>query len=263
MTSLETILAALTAAGYYVPHYLLKLFIQYLENDPTRSTPAWGWLIAFALFVSNAIIYITSGQIWSISTTTLQGGIKMQLNTMLFAKTLVKKDIASSVGDEKSDDKGKEAGAEEKDTKEDDPDDDGVSSKTQIMTLFTVDVDRVTEFVFHEFALIDSPIEIVVATLFLLKLLGTSALFGLLASLLCMPLNHLASKVVVTAQENLMKTRDQRTALMNEILQGIRMLKFMAWERSFEKRIHSIRKNELHWQARNYQIEVSCSSVPD
>ena len=29
----------------------------------------------------------------------------------------------------------------------------------------------------------------------------------------------------MTAQENLMKARDQRTALMNEVLQGIRMLK--------------------------------------
>lgn len=41
-----------------------------------------------------------------------------------------------------------------------------------------------------------------------------------------MPLTHLASKVVVRTQENLMKARDKRTGLMNEILQGIRMLKY-------------------------------------
>lgn len=92
-----------------------------------------------------------------------------------------------------------------------------------------------------------------------------------------LPLNHFASKIVVRAQENLMKTRDQRTALMNEILQGIRMLKsvfprtsspeltlftrFMAWERSFERRVQSIRKNELSWQARNYQIEVAFNCI--
>ena len=34
----------------------------------------------------------------------------------------------------------------------------------------------------------------------------------------------------------------------------------MAWERSFERRIDSIRERELHWQARNYQIEV-CFNV--
>ncbi|WWD20306.1 hypothetical protein CI109_104782 [Kwoniella shandongensis] len=228
----QTILAAITAVGYYLPHYLLKLFINFLENDPSRSEPAWGWLLCFGLFTSNAVMYIATGVEWSISSTYLQGRIKLQLNTMLFNKTLRKKDIAAA-----GDDKGlvggvKEEAAKDKKKKEDKKDDtepeedeEAVTSKTQIMTLFTVDVDRVTEFVFHLFAITDSPIEIVVASIFVYKLLGVSALYGLLTAILSLPLNHFASKVVVRAQENLMKTRDQRTALMNEILQGIRMLK--------------------------------------
>lgn len=156
------------------------MFINYLENDPGRSTPAWGWLLAFGLFVSNVTINIVSGIIWSISTTTLQSGIRLQLNTLLFAKTLAKKDIAASTEQKsKTSAEDKEKKEEEKD---DDDDDEGVSSKTQIMTLFTVDVDRVTDFIWHQFALIDAPLEIAVATLFLLRLLGTSALFGLLAT---------------------------------------------------------------------------------
>lgn len=43
-----------------------------------------------------------------------------------------------------------------------------------------------------------------------------------------MPLTHFASKFVVRTQENLMKARDKRTSLMNEILQGIRMLKYVS-----------------------------------
>lgn len=34
------------------------------------------------------------------------------------------------------------------------------------------------------------------------------------------------------------------------------MLKFMAWERSFEKRVLAIREKELSYQRRNYYIEV-------
>ncbi|KAK8849677.1 hypothetical protein IAR55_005012 [Kwoniella newhampshirensis] len=265
----QTILAAITAVGYYIPHYLLNLFIHFLENDPTRSEPAWGWLLCFGLFTSNAVMFIVTGVVWSISTTYLQGKIKLQLNTMLFNKTLRKKDIAAA-GDDKGSIGGvKEEAAKDKKRKDDKGDDkeeveesdEAVSSKTQIMTLFTVDVDRVTEFVFHLFAITDSPIEIVVASIFVFKLLGVSAVYGLLTAILSLPMNHFASKIVVRAQENLMKTRDQRTALMNEILQGIRMLKFMAWERSFERRIHSIRKNELSWQARNYQIEVAFNCI--
>ena len=63
---------------------------------------------------------------------------------------------------------------------------------------------------------------------------------------------------------------------MNEILQGIRMLKwasiclythrvdgfrFMAWERSYENRIKAIRSNELSWQAKNYQLELVLTCV--
>ncbi|WWD04597.1 hypothetical protein V865_002668 [Kwoniella europaea PYCC6329] len=262
----QTLLATATAFGYYIPHYILLKFVEYLENDPTRSTPAWGWLLCFGLFMSNAIMFIATGVTWSISSTYLQARIKLQLNTLLFSKTLRKKDIAAAgddkgqVGDVKAeaakDQKKKEAAGE--DGAEDE---EAVSSKTQIMTLFTVDVDRVTDFVFHLFAVVDSPLELLVASVFVFKLLGISALYGLLTAILSLPLNHFASKIVVRAQENLMKTRDQRTALMNEILQGIRMLKFMAWERSFESRIKTIRKNELSWQARNYQIEVAFNCI--
>ena len=124
---LESLLAAATGAGYYVPHYLLKLFLNYLEGDSDRSDPAWGWLLAFGLFVSNAIIYVASGVLWSLSTTVLQAGIKLQLNTLLFGKTLVKKDIAAT---------GDKLGTSEKPgekEEEKEGEDEEVNSKTQIM----------------------------------------------------------------------------------------------------------------------------------
>ena len=46
---------------------------------------------------------------------------------------------------------------------------------------------------------------------------GVSCFFGLAVTCLFLPLNHFAGKVVVGAQENLMKARDERVALMNEV----------------------------------------------
>ena len=54
---------------------------------------------------------------------------------------------------------------------------------------------------------------------------GVSCFFGLAVTCLFLPLNHFAGKIVVGAQDNLMKSRDERIALMNEVLGGIRMLK--------------------------------------
>ena len=73
-----------------------------------------------------------------------------------------------------------------------------------------------------------APIEIVIGTMFLYRLLGVSCFCGLAVTCLFLPLNHFAGKVVVGAQENLMKARDERVSLMNEILGGIRMLKVRA-----------------------------------
>ena len=61
----------------------------------------------------------------------------------------------------------------------------------------------------------------------------------------------------MNAQDNLMKARDERVSLMNEVLGAIRMIKFMAWERSFESRVHKVRQKELKYQRRNYLIEVT------
>ena len=37
-----------------------------------------------------------TGQLWGVATTTLQIALKVQLNTTLFAKTLLRKDVATS-----------------------------------------------------------------------------------------------------------------------------------------------------------------------
>jgi hypothetical protein len=108
------IIAAVTAVMYYLPHYILQ-------------NPSWGWLLAFALFIANASVFILTGVDYGITTTYLQGKINMQLNSMLFAKTLVKKDVAG--GTEKKE----ETETGEGGKKDDDEEDEGVSSKSQIM----------------------------------------------------------------------------------------------------------------------------------
>ena len=47
---------------------------------------------------------------------------------------------------------------------------------------------------------------------------GVSCFFGLAVSCIGLPLNHFVGKVVVGAQDNLMKARDERVALMNEVI---------------------------------------------
>lgn len=166
-----------------------------------------------ALF--NVSLLTVTGQLWSLSTTTLQVRMRVQLNSILFAKTLVRKDVASASGSAPGADGDAPAPADEGGKKKEDEGE--FASKAQIMTLMTTDVDRVSEFAWHIFTLVDSPIEVVIGTLFLYHLLGVSCFIGLAVTCLFLPLNHFAGKVVVGAQDNLMKARDERVALMNEV----------------------------------------------
>ena len=91
-----------------------------------------------------------NGQLWSISTTTLQVRLRVQLNSILFAKTLVRKDLASTGSNSPTEGK-KDGTAPEGDVEKKDDD---FSSKSQIMTLMTTDVDRVSDFSWHFFSLV-------------------------------------------------------------------------------------------------------------
>ncbi|CAK5268423.1 unnamed protein product [Mycena citricolor] len=244
-----------TGSLFYLPPIFLKQIIVYLETDGQRENVRWGLLWVFAFLLSNILLYIVTGQVWFLSIVTMQNEIKMQLSTALYAKTLVRKDIASASAAASSDVTKDEADSDDK------AKDDAFSSKAQIMTLMTTDVDRIARLTQHLFFVFDVPIELAVGTIFLYQLLGTSAFWGLAVALFCLPLNHIAGKVVSHAQDSLMKARDERVALMNEVLGGIRMLKFMAWERSFEKRIMKIRARELHYQWLNYAIQALLSGL--
>jgi hypothetical protein len=231
-----------------------------------------------------------TGQLWALATATIQGRLRVQLNTALFAKTLARKDIASSAPSPSSKDN-VEGEPQKQDAKEDE-NDSSFSSKAQIMNLMTTDVDRIGDFAWHFFSIIDGPLEIVIASILLYSLLGQfqglcwrhhilsvvqtgiSSFFGLAALGVLLPITNLAAKTFFNVEENLMKARDERMALMNEILGAIRMLKvlllsltaclpfscviaqFMAWERSFERKVMDIRDKELKFQARRYSIEV-------
>jgi ABC-type multidrug transport system fused ATPase/permease subunit len=242
--------SATSAILFYVPYYFLQRVVRYLENDPDRKDIRWGLIYAAGLFTTGVLCSLLTGQLWSIATTTIQVRMKIQLNSVLYRKTLVRKDVASSASSKKDGDDSPN-GKEEDETTEDD-----FSSKAQVMNLMTTDVDHVSDFAWHMFTLIDAPIELVISTVFLYNLLGVSCFVGLAVTLLFLPLNYFAGKIVVDAQDNLMKARDERVSLMNEILAGIRMLKFMAWERSFEKKVLKVRAKELRYQKLNFTIET-------
>ncbi|CAG8435018.1 7255_t:CDS:10 [Diversispora eburnea] len=108
-----------------------------------------------------------------------------------------------------------------------------------------IDTSRVSEFAVWWWSVIDSPIELAFGIYLLYQFLGVACLFGLLAMIFTLPINHYTAKYYAKTQDDLMNARDRRVNLMNEILQGIRMIKFFAWEKKWESKVSDARESEL------------------
>ena len=81
--------------------------------------------------------------------------------------------------------------------------------------------------------------------------LGASMFAGLAIFIIIMPLNAICASFIKKLQTKLMEHKDERIKIINEILNGIKVIKLYAWELSFMNRIFNIRNKEIK---KNFQI---------
>uniref|UniRef100_A0AAQ4P9D6 ABC-type glutathione-S-conjugate transporter n=1 Tax=Gasterosteus aculeatus aculeatus TaxID=481459 RepID=A0AAQ4P9D6_GASAC len=114
----------------------------------------------------------------------------------------------------------------------------------EIVNLVSADTQKLMDFVVYFNAVWLAPIEISLCLFFLWQHLGPSALAGIATVILIFPLNGLIAKKRSKLQVQ-MKFMDGRIRLMNEILSGIKILKFYAWEKAFLEQVLGLREKEL------------------
>lgn len=115
----------------------------------------------------------------------------------------------------------------------------------EIINLMAVDSMRFIEMVQYAHMVWSGPLVIVLAIYFLWQIIGVAVLTGLVVLILMLPINGYLATIMRSYQMDQMKKKDERVKLMNEILNGIKVLKLYAWEISFAKFIDNIRNKEL------------------
>ena len=68
---------------------------------------------------------------------------------------------------------------------------------------------------------------------------------GLATMIVMIPLNTWIAKKQAELNRAIMKIKDERSNVMDEVLQGIRIIKYFAWERSFKKKVSEVREREV------------------
>ncbi|CAH4037823.1 unnamed protein product [Pieris brassicae] len=120
------------------------------------------------------------------------------------------------------------------------------STVGEIVNLMSVDAQRFLELMAYINMIWSAPLQITLALYFLWGILGPSVLAGLAVMIVLIPVNGLIANRVKTLQIRQMKYKDERVKLMNEILNGIKVLKMYAWEPSFEDQVIKIRNKEMN-----------------
>ncbi|CAI9738034.1 resistance-associated 1-like isoform X1 [Octopus vulgaris] len=118
-------------------------------------------------------------------------------------------------------------------------------SMGHIVNTMSIDCSRFQEAIPFLYVMISSPIQISLSLYLLYQQLGASAFAGLVLLVFFIPVNGILMGKIKMYQAQQMKSKDIRIKLMNEILNGIKVIKLYAWEESLQKKINEIRKKEI------------------
>ncbi|XP_049530637.1 ATP-binding cassette subfamily C member 4 [Anopheles darlingi] len=121
---------------------------------------------------------------------------------------------------------------------------DGLNGK--IINLLSNDVGKFDIALCFVHDLWKGPMEAILLGYFIYRQIGYSGLLGMAFLLSFIPLQAWVGKRTATYRLKAAKRTDLRVRLMNEIIQGIQVIKMYTWEGSFAKMIEAVRRKEIH-----------------
>ncbi|KAJ3071462.1 hypothetical protein HDU98_005300 [Podochytrium sp. JEL0797] len=244
--------------GLAGPYFLYRItgFIE-TATPTTPSTPAFFFALGFGL--SAFLKKFLDNHTWH-STRQLCVRVKAVLVNEIYCKSLTRIPSSSSApaGLSISDADGTTDPASvgmEGATEPSSPGKSAASTVGKIVTLMSTDAETIRDYLPDCFELILIPFHILTAIAGLLYLVGWPALVGLAVMFLTLPLTYWNAQWNMRVYERLMKAQDSRTGIVNEVLQGIRVIKTFAWEPQFLDKIQTARAKELHCLVSVYLAE--------
>lgn len=258
---IQMALAVLSCVLSFGPQLGLYEILKSLENrgmGSWSSSHSWMWVLALGCFM----LLSSSTDSWLFWTIYSKIGVPMyeQLTAMIFAKSLRRKNVKRSKKSRDSDESSSPSSTTsllDAEKTEENPQE----SLQGTINHAAVDAKRVADFASYSYLIPHAFLRLVIASWFLLDLLGwTSLLAGLLVASVIAPVNSYLAKKYANSQDELMKLSDHKLGVVSEVLQGIRQIKLSALEREWEKKITERRNTELQslWTSFQYSTGLIC-----
>nr|XP_018259698.1 ATP-binding cassette transporter [Kwoniella dejecticola CBS 10117]OBR81856.1 ATP-binding cassette transporter [Kwoniella dejecticola CBS 10117] len=238
--ALDAGLTLLAVVFNYAGPYFLKRILDGLDNKSSRAM-SQAYIFAFLAFLaSTAKALVDLLHLWHGRRATVR--IKAELTAAIYDKALRRKDASGIVTAKEDDDKANDGGKVEKKSNAD---------SGKVVNLMAGDTNRIGNTVSGGYYIYGAPFEIIVASVFLYNILGWSAFAGVVVLVVATPLNSFVSKRSVAITQELLKARDKRIGVMNELIGAIQFIKFFAWIEQWKDRAAEARAKEMKQMVRS------------
>ncbi|WVW80972.1 hypothetical protein I302_102963 [Kwoniella bestiolae CBS 10118] len=237
---LDAGLTLLAVVFNYAGPYFLKKILDGLDNKSPKAM-SQAYIFAFLAFLASTLkALVDLLHLWHGRRATVR--IKAELTAAIYDKALRRKDASGVVAAKEDENKDKEGGKVEKKSNAD---------SGKVVNLMAGDTNRIGNTVSGGYYIYGAPFEIIVASVFLYNILGWSAFAGVVVLVVATPLNSFVSKRSVKITQELLKARDKRIGVMNELIGAIQFIKFFAWIEQWKNRAADARAKEMKQMVRS------------
>ncbi|KAF9219896.1 P-loop containing nucleoside triphosphate hydrolase protein [Gyrodon lividus] len=241
----DFLLTVVSVMFNYASPYFLRHILESIDN-PSPEGRSQAYIYAFLAFFCALVKAVADAQhLWYGRRAATR--LRVVFMAAIYDKALKRQDYSGVVDQAKAkviaDEKSGPPASETRNS--DDPK--AGADVGKIVNLMAVDANKVSMMVSGAHVIYGSPLEIIIASTFLYNLLGLSAFAGFVVLLAAWPLNSYVARRNIRIQKGVSASRDKRMAVLSELINAVKFIKFFAWEERWIGRVMDARNVELKW----------------
>lgn len=223
--AINALFAITSAAASYVGPYLISDFVNFLNDKKTRSLTS-GYLIVLGFLAAKVVETLTQRQ-WIFGARQLGLRLRAALISHIYKKGLVLSSRSCQS-----------------------------HTSGEIINLMSVDIQRITDFMWYINTFFMLPIQISLAMFILHINLGSGSFVGLAATIALMSGNIPLTRAQKWYQSKIMEAKDARMKSTSEVLRNIKTLKLQAWDTHYLQKLECFRKVEYNWLWKSLKLNA-------
>lgn len=227
---INALFAVISASTSYVGPYLIDDFVTFLSEKKLRGLQS-GYLLALGFLGAKMVETVAQRQ-WIFGARQLGLRLRAALISHIYQKGIV----LSSQSRQSH-------------------------SSGEIINLMSVDVQRITDFIWYLNTIWMLPIQISLAIYILHMNLGTGSFVALAATIIVMTVNIPLTRIQKWYQTKIMESKDERMKSTSEVLKNMKTIKLQGWDAFYLGKLERLRNIEHNWLWKSLRLSAFTAFV--